>query len=67
MENLVHIERVFLQFPITCTYVNILWSLFLSIWNALFHFVTLLYYYFSDHKVVLVLLWDLFVKVLFQI
>jgi hypothetical protein len=39
---------------------------FLSIWNIFSLDVTLLYYYFGDHKVVLILLWDLFLNVLSQ-
>jgi len=69
MKNLLHVKRVLsLQFPITCTYVNIFvvnFSLYLEYYFSLD--VTLLYYYFGDHKVVLILLWDLFLKVLSQI
>jgi len=69
MKKLLHVECVlFLQFPITCTYVIIFmvnFSLYLEYYFSLD--VTLLYYYFSDHKVVLILLRDLFLKVLSQI
>ena len=69
-EKFVHVERVlFLQFPVTCTYVNILFMVNFSPYleHSFSLDVTLLYYYFDDHKVVLILLRDLFLKVLSQI
>jgi len=69
MKNLLHVERVLsLQFPITCIYVNIFMVNFSPYLEYYFSLdVTLLYYYFGKHKAVLILLRDLFLKVLSQI
>jgi len=69
MKNLLHAERVLsLQFPITCIYINIFMVNFSPYLEYYFSLdVTLIYYYFGDHKVVLILLRDLFLKVLSQI
>jgi len=69
MKNLLHVEHVLsLQFHMTCTYVNIFMVNFSPYLEYYFSLdVTLLYYYFGDHKVVLILLRDLFLKVLSQI
>jgi len=69
MKILLHVERVLsLQFPITCTYINIFMVNFSPYLEYYFSLdVILVYYYFGDHKVVLILLPDLFLKVLSQI
>jgi len=69
MKILLHVERVLsLHFPITCIYVNIFMVNFSPYLEYYFSLdITLLYYYFGDHKVVLILLRDLFLKVLSQI
>ena len=52
---------------LTCTYVNILFMVNFSPYLEHPFLLDVFYYYFGNHKVVLILLRDLFLKVLSQI